>query len=52
MIGKLAHAAKIVKPGWTFLQRMINTAHSVAQLNHYVKLKAEFDLIWHGGLAS
>ena len=48
LIGKLAHAAKIVKPGRTFLRRMIDTAHSVTQLNHYVKLKADFasDLAW------
>ena len=52
MIGKLAHTAKIVKPGRTFLRRMINTAHSVTHLNHYVKLKADFKLIWHGGSAS
>ena len=45
---KLAHVAKSVKPGRTFLRRLINTVHSVAQLNHYVKLKAEFrlDLAW------
>ena len=47
-IGKLAHAAKIVKPGRTFLRRMLDVAHSVNDLNHYVKLKSDFksDLAW------
>ena len=48
LIGKLAHAAKIVKPGRTFLRRMLDVAHSVSDLNHHVKLKGEFksDLAW------
>lgn len=48
LIGKLAHAAKIVKPGRTFLRRMLDVAHSVKDLNHYVKLKSDFksDLAW------
>ena len=47
-IGKLARAAKIVKPGRTFLRRMSDVAHSVNDLNHYVKLKSDFksDLAW------
>ena len=47
-IGKLAHAAKIVKPGRTLLRRMLDVAHSVSDLNHPVKLKADFksDLAW------
>jgi hypothetical protein len=48
LIGKLAHAAKIVKPGRTFLRRMLDVAHGVKDLNHYVKLKSDFksDLAW------
>ena len=48
LIGKLAHAAKIVKPGRTFLRRTLDVAHTVTDLNHYVKLKLEFksDLAW------
>ena len=47
-IDKLAHAAKIVKPGRTFLWRMLDVAHSINDLNHYVKLKSDFksDLAW------
>ena len=46
------HAAKTVKPGRTFLWRMLDVAHSVNDLNHYVKLKSDFksdfksDLAW------
>ena len=48
LIGKLAHAATIVKPGRTFLRRMLDAAHSVGDLNHYIKLKSDFksDLAW------
>ena len=48
LIGKLAHAAKIVKPGRTFLRRMLDVAHSVKDLNHHVQLKSDFksDLAW------
>lgn len=48
LIGKLAHAAKIVKPGRTFLHRMLDVAHSVKDINHHVKLKSDFksDLAW------
>ena len=48
LIGKLAHAAKVVVPGRIFLRRMIDTAYSVRDLDHYVKLRSEFhsDLAW------
>ena len=48
LVGKLAHAAKVIPPGRTFLRRMIDTAHSVTDLDHHIKLKAEFhsDLYW------
>ena len=39
---ELAHAATIVKLGRTFLRRMLHVAHSVSDLNHHVKLKADF----------
>ena len=38
LIGKLSHAAKIVAPGRIFLRRMINVAHSVKHLDHWVHL--------------
>ena len=41
LIGKLAHVAKIVKPDRIFLRRMLDVAHSVKDLNCYVKLKSE-----------
>ena len=48
LIGKLAHAAKVVVPGRIFLRRMIDTAYSVRDLDHYIKLRSEFhsDLAW------
>ena len=48
LIGKLAHATKVVVSGRTFLRRMIDTSSSVRQLDHHVKLRTEFhsDLAW------
>ena len=45
LIGKLAHVAKVIVPGRIFLWRMINTAHQVKQLDHWVNLS----LILPGG---
>ena len=48
LIGKLSHAAKIVAPGRIFLRQMINVAHRVKHLDHWVHLNQEFksDLAW------
>ena len=48
VIGKLAHAAKIITPGRIFLRRMIDTAHKAKHLDHWVHLNEEFrsDLAW------
>lgn len=48
LIGKLAHAAKIIIPGRIFLRRMIDVAHKAKQLDHWVYLTADFksDLAW------
>ena len=48
LIGKLAHVAKVIVPRRIFLRRMINTAHQVKQLHHWVHLNVEFksDLAW------
>ena len=48
LIGKLSHAAKIVTPGRIFLRRMIDTASTAKQLDHWVRLSVEFksDLSW------
>lgn len=48
LIGKLAHATKVVVPGHTFLCWMIDTSTSVKHLDHHIKLRAEFhsDLAW------
>ena len=48
IIGELAHASKVVPPGKTFLRRMIDTAHSRQQLDHWIRLNKEFhsDLYW------
>ncbi len=48
LIGKLAHACKVVTPGRTFLRRMIDTSCKARHPDHWVKLKSEFcsDLAW------
>ena len=48
LIGKLAHATKVVVAGHTFLRRMIDTAMTVRHLDHHIHLRAEFhsDLAW------
>ena len=48
LIGKLAHAAKIIIPGRIFLRRMIDVAHKAKQLDHWIHLTTEFksDLAW------
>ena len=48
LIGKLAHACKVVRPGRTFLRRMIQTAASRSKLDHWIRLDQEFrsDLSW------
>ena len=48
LIGKLAHAFKVVKHGRTFFRRVIDTAQRARQLDHWIHLTAEFrsDLLW------
>ena len=43
LIGKLAHARKVVKHGRTFLRRMIDTAQRALQLDHWIHLTPA----WH-----
>lgn len=48
IIGELVHAAKVVSAGRIFIRRMINTAHSRQNLDHWIRLNNEFhsDLYW------
>ena len=48
LIGQLQHAAKVVRPGRTFVRRMYSTACSVQELDYFVRLNHEFrsDLHW------
>jgi hypothetical protein len=50
LIGLLQFAAKVVKPGRTFLRRMIDLAHSVESLFHHISIDRNFsfrgDLDW------
>ena len=48
LIGKLAHACKVVRPGRLFLRRMIETATKARQLEHWIRLNEQFrsDLAW------
>ena len=48
LIGSLSFAAKVVRPGHTFLRRMIVLSKTVRSLNHHIHLTPEFrlDLDW------
>ena len=48
LVGKLAHACKVVRPGKTFLRRMFELVSGVRQPHHHIRLNAEFrsDLTW------
>ena len=48
LIGKLAHACKVVRVGRIFLRRMIELATTAARLEHWLHLSAQFraDLSW------
>ena len=48
LIGKLVHACKVIKPGRTFLRRMLQVAASRSNLDHWIRLDKDFrsDLAW------
>ena len=48
LVGVLQHAAKVVRPGRTFVSRMYITAAKVSELDHFTCLNKEFrsDLYW------
>ena len=48
LIGHLQHACRVVRPGRTFLRRMIELSTTARELHHYVRLNAGFrsDLRW------
>ena len=48
LIGKLAHACKVVQVGRIFLRRMIEVATKTTQFDHWIHLNSEFraDLHW------
>ena len=48
VIGQLQHACKVVRPGRTFLRRMIDLSTHAKELHHYLRLNAAFrsDLQW------
>lgn len=48
LVGKLAHAAKVVKPGKTFLRRMFELLGGARRPHHHIRLSAAFqsDLLW------
>ena len=48
LVGKLAHACKVVRPGKTFLRRMFELLSGVRQPHHHVRLNVPFrsDLVW------
>ena len=48
LIGHLGHASKVIKPGRTFLRRLIDLSTSVKELQHHVRLNASAraDIAW------
>ena len=48
LVGKLQFVSRVVRPGRTFLRRMISLAKQVAHLHHRVRLSVEFqqDVQW------
>ena len=48
LIGHLGHASKVVKPGRTFLRRLIDLSTSVKELHHHIRLNASAraDIAW------
>ena len=46
--GHLQHATKVVKPGRTFVRRMIDLATTANKLHHHIRLNRGFqsDLLW------
>lgn len=48
LVGLLQHAAKVVRPGRTFVSRMYSVAASVQELDYFTRLNREFrsDLYW------
>lgn len=48
LVGKLAFASRVVRPGKTFMRRMFQLLSGIRQDHHHVRLNAEFrsDLLW------
>lgn len=48
LLGSLHHACQVVKPGRSFLRRIIELSKVATQLHHHIRLNAEFrsDLEW------
>ena len=48
LIGVLAHAARVIKPGRSFTRRLIDLASSVSELHHHLHLRhsAKADIAW------
>lgn len=48
LVGKLAHASKVVKPGKTFMRRMFELLRGVRRPYHHIRLNLSFqsDLLW------
>ena len=54
LVGQLHHASAVVKPGHTFLRRLIDLSTTVTKLHHHIRLKnsARSDIQWwHSFLA-
>ena len=48
LVGKLAHASKVVQPGKTFMRRMFELLAGTRQAHHHSRLSVSFrsDLLW------
>ena len=48
LVGQLQHACRVVRPGRTFLRRMIDLSSTAKELHHHIRLNVAFrsDLQW------
>ena len=45
LVVKLQHACKVVRPGRTFLRRMLESLRGLGKLQHWVRLNASFKMV-------
>ena len=54
LVGLLHHASLVVRPGWSFVRRLLDLAHTARQLDRFVRLNqaARADIAWWRAFAA